>query len=154
MMHWTRSLSRKSRKLLNIYLLHIDCFLPQYRSTSSHNRKVLEEIMAEIMSSTTSTNLKAKTARGNKRTILWVVSLQCVCVVAVKHCYENQRRFYLEQKEEREGHVEYQSQRRKYRSRRERVSLYFVSLGTQAFPVYACMEKLKWAWTPLKTGKA
>ena len=28
------------------------------------------------------------------------------------------------------------------------------SLGTQAFPVYACAKLFKWAWTTLKTGKA
>ena len=67
--------------------------------------------MAEIMSSTTSTNLMSEVINAQ---FLWLVSLQCVCVVAVKRCYENQRRFYLEQEEERESHVEYQSQWRKY----------------------------------------
>lgn len=42
--------------------------------------------------------------------------------VAVRRCYENLRRTFLEQKIGKEDFVESQAKRRKYRSRRERAS--------------------------------
>ena len=43
-------------------------------------------------------------------------------LVAVRRCYENLRRTYLEQQSGKEDLVEQQAKRRKYRSRRERVT--------------------------------
>ena len=63
--------------------------------------------------------------------ILCYCSLYTTCVhgcnfymsyaVAIKRCYENIRRTFLEQQSGKEDFVEQQSKRRKYRSRRERV---------------------------------
>ena len=46
-----------------------------------------------------------------------------IIIVAVRRCYENLRRIFLEQQSGKENFVENQSKRRKYRSRRERVGI-------------------------------
>lgn len=50
------------------------------------------------------------------------IKIVLICAtVAVKRYYENLRRTFLEQKEDKVDVAELQAQRRKYRSRRERV---------------------------------
>ena len=44
-----------------------------------------------------------------------------MCLVAVRRCYENLRRTFLEHQSGKEDFLENQSKQRKYRSRRERV---------------------------------
>ena len=50
-----------------------------------------------------------------------------IIIAAIKRLYQNVRRTFVEQSEGKEEYVENQSKRRKYRSRRQRVStLYYV----------------------------
>lgn len=51
--------------------------------------------------------------------------------MAVKRCYENIRRTFLEQQSEKKDFAEKQAKRRKYRSRRQRVSTYHHSYNLQ-----------------------
>ena len=53
--------------------------------------------------------------------VFCTIKFTCIYAVAVKRCYENNRRTFLEQQSGKEDFVEQQSRRRKYRSRRERV---------------------------------
>ena len=86
-----------------------------------HNKMVQAAIVSEIVNQP-NTKVKAETAKG----YLFPLSLCYLSVyyiVAVKQCYENLRRTYLEQQENKLEFSESQSQRRKYRSRRSRVRL-------------------------------
>ena len=49
--------------------------------------------------------------------------IDCSFSVSVKRCFESLRSSFNESKEGKEDYVEEQSKRRKYRSRRQRVSL-------------------------------
>ena len=80
-------------------------------------------IVAEIVGQSDS-NVKEETARGMNVVALYSKNYPFFPhTVAVKQCYENLRRIYLEQQENRPEFSEHQSQRRKYRSRRDRVSV-------------------------------
>ena len=96
-------------------------------STSKHNVSVQQTILKEITSHPDSEKYSQEVVKGyliNTQNINYVCITMVVFLVAIRRCYENLRRSFNEnQKENAHEYTEKQSRRRKYRSRRQRVSL-------------------------------
>ena len=131
-------------------LLHIrnfmykftDVFASFYSSISPHNLKVREALVKEITNlpdcqfaentvkgklfiTFNYNDLACNCALTNNTIILATICLPIyMCIAAVKRCYEGLRRNLLENQEGKEEYTEDQAKRRKYRSRRQRVSLH------------------------------
>ena len=72
--------------------------------------------------------VKYEVCKGFQYGIYYYILYLALIVVAVRRCYENLRRTYLEQQSGKEELVEQQAKRRKYRSRRERVRYMYTGL--------------------------
>ena len=70
-----------------------------------------------------------------------------ICIiVAVRRCYENVRRTFLEHQSGKEDVIEEQAKRRKYRSRRDRVNLSIIMYTIVA--ACTCMYVVIYARSP------
>ena len=86
------------------------------RFSSDYNKQVqlniCDQIQSQPESKFTEKEIKGEANCNNHLT------------VAVRRCYENLRRVFLEHQSGKEDMVEHQSKMRKYRSRRERVNIF------------------------------
>lgn len=98
-------------------------FIYFYSFGTAHNTSVTEKLIAEVLAQS-DPGIDKATIKSKYLLVLCllIVTFSIVLAAAVKRCYENKRRQALESKKEN-CYREQLHRSRKYRSRRQRVSL-------------------------------